>query len=275
MKIKYSLLSLIGISIFFNSCQKNAALENLDETNKIILSTETFNFIGESHNEGLDYVFSNTFAINPKTNFEDVNKATIDYLYKINPSTKLTSEDKNKFFTNSHKDLIKDAVFSNSIIIDSFKLLQVVTPNQFAFLKQIDHFVTNNSLEFDERISGLKKLEIEAIKNLNDNEIVYILCVSNLARHSLSYWNSGKGSLWSQKIAQNNDLRGASTLRAIDWHDIAVADVAAFIVGFPLGVNVGMVVGGVTAGIASAGITAGLGAVLGGVAGGTANQDSL
>jgi hypothetical protein len=165
------------------------------------------------------------------------------------------------------KQNIWKAVYSKSIISDEILLKQKLSVNQFLYLKELDVLISSfKGDDLSGLISKLKVVEDKAINTLSENEIVYILDVSNLAKHSLTYWNSKKANKWYTYFRN----RGNNNIAAkLDYHNVAVTDIAAFAVGFPAGINVGMLVGGLTAGIASGGITAGLGAVLGGFAGGT------
>lgn len=261
------LLLIFFVPIAFLGCQKSIKTQHVLENIK--LNADNFDFFGTTHNDALDYIYDNTFAINPNTNFNDVKNACSDYLYRVNPQTKISNDDKTIFNKAEFKNLIKSAVNSNSIFIDSVQLIKRLTVPQYNMIRRLDQLITSTSLTFENRIAEIRKLEDEAINTLNDNEIVYFLCTSNLSRHSLAYWNSEKGKRWIETINKNYNNNATTYSASIDWHNVAVADVAAFAVGFPAGVNVGMIAGGLTAGIASAGITAGVGAALGGIVGGS------
>lgn len=251
------------------SCSKSTQSEQAP----IKLTATTFDFIGEEHNKGLDYVYSQTYGSNPKTTLDDVLKATDKYVFEISPITNKSKDDRSTLFTTESRNFIKSTVRSTSIISDRTLLLKKLTPAQFSIIEKLDAVFSLQT--YEERQQKITDLTSDALVNLNDNEIVYILCTLSLAKHSVEYWNSSKGKLWMNRFITVNQVKTNGDnnnvkVNKIDMHNVAVADIGAFLMSFPAGVKAGALVGGVTAGIASAGITAGLGAVLGGIAGGTA-----
>ena len=274
---KYSILILlICVTLFSTSCYKD------QETRKEILkiTATTFDFIGEEHNKGLDFVYSQTFANKINSNYNDVLIAANKYVFDESPMSKFSKDNRMELFTSEKREIIKSAVESKSIIINRIELQKKLTQNQFSIIEKLDLVLSLPN--YEEQLQKIKVLKNEALVSLNDNEIVYILCTLSLAEYSVNYWNSQKGIIWKNRIDQLitsdnayliktnkvNEFQTTPTNK-IDYHNVAVADVSAFMMGFPSGVNTGALVGGLTAGIASAGITAGLGAVLGGLAGGT------
>jgi len=269
---------LICVTLFSTSCYKNKEQETRKEILKI--TSTTFDFIGEEHNKGLDFVYSQTFANKINSNYNDVLIAATKYVFDESPMSKFSKDNRMVLFTPEKRELIKAAVESKSIIINRFELQKKLTQNQFSIIEKLDMALSLPN--YEEQLQKIKVLKNEALVSLNDNEIVYILCTLSLAEHSVNYWNSEKGIIWKNRIDQliksdnaylikTNKVNEFQTtpVNKIDYHNVAVADVSAFMAGFPAGINTGALVGGLTAGIASAGITAGLGAVLGGLAGGT------
>lgn len=232
------------------------------------LRPEYFDRIGQAHNEGLDYVLEHTVGPNPNSSIQDVNQSAVEFVFDINPETTATPDNRNVLYTNDHISKITDIILARSIIANREELTDKLTSSQLYFIDKLDTIFSATSFQYEESISLIRELEEQALEALNDDEIVYFLCVTNLARHSLEYWFSEKGLLWLDVI--NGGSNDPQPQARIDWRNVAIADVAAFIAGFPAGVNTGAIVGGLTAGMASAGITAGVGAVLGGIVGGTA-----
>jgi hypothetical protein len=289
MKIRFSKSNLVVATAFFFiavlgiiGCKKTAISEPSPAGQRIELTGQSFNFIGEAHNKALDYIFEKTFSVNPNTSYADVIKSVDEYVFEINPETKRSKDDRSFLQSQEFKQNVTSAIHATSLLDDNLNLKSKLTPAQFEMVRKLDAIFSEES--YEKRIKQIENLEAEAIHKLNDNEIVYILAVTNLAKHSMEYWNSEKGQLWLTKIKGNLSVsvnntavnsipenRKALFSGDINWRDVAKADVIAFGVGFPAGVQVGALVGGVTAGIASGGITAGLGAVLGGIVGGTAS----
>lgn len=281
MKKIYNNFIAISVFVILISCNKYET--NKFEQGSLMISSTSFDFIGEEHNNGLDYVFSTTIAKNNSLTSDDVLNTVDRYVYEISPLFKGSTDNRNDLFNNETRSLLKSAVSSKSIIINRAFLLNKLTTNQFNFIEKLDMIFSITSIDLQlKEISSLKE---EAISKLNDNEIAFVLSTLSLAESSLKYCSSDKGALWMNSILQIGNSRAAKLQtnisrenisnviksNKIDWHNVAVADVAAFLIGFPSGINAGAVIGGVTAGIASGGIAAGVGAILGGVVGGSAS----
>lgn len=279
---KYSIILFsLAILIIHFSCNKYDTLNFYQDSSKITVSS--FDFIGLEHNNGLDYVFSKTMEKSNNPTFNDVLKSVDTYVYEISIYTKGSEDNRNDLFNTKTKDLIKSSIATKSIIINREALLTKLTVNQFNLIEKLDRvFIIPN---IDSQLKEIRYLKEVALNTLGKNEIVFVLSTLSLAEHSLIYWSSSKGELWMNRILQISNskqamlqtkFKGQSINNGIktdkiDWHNVAVADVAAFIIGFPAGINAGAIVGGVTAGIASGGVAAGVGAVLGGVVGGSAS----
>jgi hypothetical protein len=276
-------LSISAIVIITGFIYCNKSNNDVPSNQSIKISSTTFDFIGEAHNKGLDYVYSQTFENKSNTKIIDVLNATDKYVFEESPLTKGSKDNRIELFTSENLALLKASVASKSIILNRTELQKKLSPAQFSIIEKLDLIFLLPT--YEERQQKIKDLKNEVIINLNDNEIVYILCTLSLAEYSMSYWNSEKGKQWKDRITQlyatgktniqikTNGINKNQNIRAnkIDWRNVAVADVAAFIYGFPAGINVGALIGGVTTGVATGGIGAGLGAVLGGLVGGTAS----
>lgn len=274
--MKKLLWVLFALSVIATSCKKTN--QELIENNNTPLSYRTtaegfelkpeyFDRIGQAHNEGLDYVLEHMVNVNPNSSLQDVNQSAVEFVFNVNPETISSLDNRDLLNTSEHLSKITDIILARSIIAKREELIDKLTSKQLYFIDKLDTILSSTLFQFEEGITQIRELEEHALEILNDDEIVYFLCVTNLARHSLEYWFSEKGLLWLEIIESGSNEPYA---KGIDWRNVAVADVAAFIAGFPAGVNTGAIVGGLTAGIASAGITAGVGAVLGGIVGGTA-----
>lgn len=274
MKFIKFLLSAIIITPCFIGCQKSADNAFIQKAEKIELTPNTFDFVGQSHNDGLDYVFDNTFKNNINSKYNDVKNASVKYVFDVNESTKYSKDDKSLFAAQEFKELIKKATSASSINLNESGLKHSLTEKQLQFINLLNIDLTKTSHTYDVIIRNIEGLEKSAIKELGKNEIVYVLCVSSVAKHSIEDWNTSKGEKWFKKF--NKPFQPIGTFNSnnlaakIDWHNVAVADVLGFGTGFPSGVTVGMVAGGLAVGVATGGAGAGIGAVLGGLVGGTA-----
>ena len=278
MKINPVLIKGVIVIVALFGCMKSSNIYYSAATMNI--NSKSFDFIGLEHNRGLDYVFSNTLQNNNPT-FDDVLKSVDKYVYEVSPITSASKDNRDELFNSETRALLKSSITSRSIIIDRTTLIKKLTPAQFSMIEKLDGAFSLSDVEL--QLSEIKSLKEEAISTLNNEEIVFVLSALSLAEYSLIYWSGSKGEMWKDRIMEiSNSGQGSSKINGeninmnvksnkIDWHNVAVADVSAFIVGFPAGVNVGAIVGGLTAGIASGGVAAGIGAVLGGIVGGTAS----
>lgn len=186
----------------------------------------------------------------------------------------MSKDDKLQFNTKDFKNLIQKATEANSIVLSENNLDKKLTLKQAKFIRQLNSELTNTTRTYDIIVANIIQLEQSAIKELDESEVVYALCVSSVAKHSIEYWNTEQGEKWFKHF--NKSFQPIGTFRSnmkmakIDWHNVAVADVLGFGAGFPSGVTVGMVAGGLAAGVATGGTAAGIGAVLGGLVGGSA-----
>ena len=273
-KCLVALLALVGCMKSSNYYYSNTPIN---------INSKSFDFIGVEHNSGLDYVFSNTLQINNNPTFNDVLQSVDKYVYEVSPITNTSKDDRNDLFNSQTRTLLKSTITSRSVIVDRSALIKKLTPSQFIMIEKLDQAFVMKDIE--SQLNEIKSLKEEALNTLNDDEIVFVLSALSVAEHSLAYWSSSKGEMWKDRIIQISNSRNSNLhtkanstsidleekANKIDWHNVAVVDVAAFIAGFPAGVNVGAIVGGLTTGIATGGIAAGVGAVLGGVVGGSAS----
>lgn len=255
-------------------CQKNFTEKTRFQSKTIELTPSTFDFIGKSHNDGLDFVFENTFQKNRFSTFEDIKMSSVNYVFNVNPNTKLSKDDKSYFSSPAFDELLRKMARATSIDLDENGIENTLTDKQKKFIKSIGVQLTNNSLTFDVIVKNIETLERVAIKELDENEIIYALCVSSVAKHSIQYWNTESGRKWYAFFGKPFQPIGTFNLensaRAIDWHNIAIADIVGFGQGFPAGVTVGMLAGGLSLGVPTFGGASHIGAVLGGFVGGTA-----
>jgi hypothetical protein len=265
---------LVALGFLMLSCKRNFTEKNIAPSKKIVLTPNTFDFIGKSHNQGLDYVFETTFKKNRFSTFDDIKTASITYIFDINDYTKFSKDDRLYFSTPDFIQLIKKAIRATSINLDEIDKANSLTKKQREFVKSVGAEVTNTCLRYDEIVRNIEELEQVAIRELGDEEIIYALCVSSIAKFSIEYWNTSSGEKWFTYFGKpfypigtfNNDRLH----RAIDWHNVALADIIGFGQGFPAGVTVGMLAGGLALGVPTWGGATAIGAVLGGFVGGTA-----
>lgn len=291
MKKHFSILSLFLLSSFlFLSCrQDNEVTESLDTENyknanlsarttsdSLVLTSDTFNIVGETHNNALDYIYNNQILGKISSNYDEINNTSIHYMFNVDENMKLTSDDPQSLKTQEQKAKAK-FIIDNSVVLSMSEIVakyNKISENQKKYIDLLDTAVKSNSLTYDVIISNIEDIERNAIEELSDSEIVYFLGVSSVAKSSVKYWNTNSGEKWftSYNIPfQPIGTISENTQGRVNWRNVAIVDLVAFAAGFPSGVTVGMVAGGLAAGVGSGGILAGVGAVLGGLEGGSAS----
>ena len=117
-------------------CMKSGKVDyNYDSIN---INSESFDFIGLEHNNGLDYVFSNVIENNNNPAFGDFLNSVDKYVYEVSPITKNSRDNRNDLFNSQTRELIKSSVKSKSVIIDRAALMKKLTPAQFSMIEKLD-----------------------------------------------------------------------------------------------------------------------------------------
>lgn len=287
-RFTFILTLLIAMSVIYQSCRYDNVLstnykeETLDKnlspvsksSEKLELTTETFNVIGETHNNALDYIYDEHISNIHNIKYEDINNSSIYFMFNLDQNMKLTSDNPEGLNSTEHKAKAKFIVENSELLSMSDIILKynTISLNQKKYIDLLDIAVKNSSLEYHEVISNIELIEKNAILELRDDEIVYFLCVSSVAKHSIEYWNTSRGQKWFN--AYNLPFTPIGTFNSnpqakINWRNVAIADIIGFAGAFPAGITTGMVAGGLAAGVASGGTLAAVGAVLGGLVGGT------
>ncbi|MEP0712498.1 hypothetical protein [Algoriphagus sp.] len=270
--LKFVLLGIFSFTFF--SCSDEIPLTPTDSNKQLlILTPEPLDFFGKEHNNALDSIFQNVINTNKSVNYRKINDYCINYVFNINNNTKKTPDDPNNLTSLEHINALKD-IIENSEKMSFNQMLQSrnLTLNQQKYVSLIKNEIKDTRNTFDIIIKNILEIEKQALLELNENEIIYILGMTSISKDSIEYWNTEKGEKWFKKYNVKFIPIGTHNLiqSQIDWHNVAVADLVAFGYGFPSGVTTGMVAGGLALGVSTAGIGAGIGAVLGGFVGGSA-----
>jgi hypothetical protein len=80
------------------------------------LTPDTFNIIGETHNNALDYIYNNQIANNINSSYEDINNSSINYMFNVDENMKLTSDNPQTLQTPEQKELTRYIVENAGVL---------------------------------------------------------------------------------------------------------------------------------------------------------------
>jgi len=236
-----------------------------------------YDYVGELHNEGLEYVFGELEKLKEKNNLDEENaikcvkESTIDYVKSISSDI-----DENKcraIMDHVYDDVVYSINFTKTIsdttIISDSTLYDSLSENQVILLQELKQIMYNDELKLEDIVNFEKDVEL----SLNEDEREIIYAFTSVARHSYQYWSESIDE-WYHLLSDEEITLGKSTgfwgyLGEVGWKD-AIGCVDGAIAGAGLGAIIGSIVPGPgTAAGALAG--AGPGAVTGAI-GASANK---
>ncbi|WP_116788033.1 hypothetical protein [Flavobacterium psychrotrophum] len=251
---------------------RNTALRTSSSSDNSVILPEYFDFIGEAHNSGLDYVYDNAIKNNGNLKYADIKGASLYYFDNI---YNLTKGNAKQNYTPEHDTIVKISVESNK--------LMPAGHDYSSFSKEEISFINNLELIIDENsdiVDKIKKIDLLNKKiymsDLEDNQLTRLYMTNSVAKSSLTYWNSSKRDKWLDTFPIGNPASPTgptypiTTMGKIDWSNVAKADIAAFLMAFPFGVKAGAIKGAIVLGLASGGTGAVAGAIIGALGGGAA-----
>lgn len=269
------IINLFIFALTLASCDKETNSTLNDEIVKPIINRdvpsifipEDFDFFGEAHNTCLDTVFSRTFLLNPNTTYQEVMQTCNEYCFQEHPIISQTIGDISNEFGEVNDNIIMVAINANSIIDLQNLYESKISFDQVQALQDLDKII-NNNLEFESLIENIESFEQNIRFTLIDEDIPFIFLATSLAKKSFTYWHSPRGQQWYDILKNNSSLPNFP--EAVDWHNVAVADIAGFLAGFCGGAVTGAQIGAVALGIETGGLGALPGAIIGAGIGGSA-----
>jgi hypothetical protein len=237
-----SFIAIFVLSVFFQGC-----IEEIDVNgNKISNFDNPLDFIGQTHNQGLEYILRNIEASkgglkSAQNGKEMIISLTNDFMEKLPKETILFNNKVNYVeFGNS----ISRKIFESNLKSESIQL----SNEQRIFVNELKRIIERNikSGKYDQIFNNVSILE-ERIwnSNLNDDEKYVLLAATSVGKYSLQFWSQ-------KKISTNNSprLKSGTTESNQDpltrWLNDAVnADIDGTITGAIAGGIVGGIWGSV------------------------------
>lgn len=261
-KLILSISSLV-LLITIITCKKEL---NTSESSPQLITVESFKFVGEEHNNGLDYVYNKIKLLKLDTiqksslNKEDmmlyIKKFSVEFV-DLKSNNGLVNSEAIKRIDFIHK-FQRDYHFKsspNDLILIADSLRDKFSPNLISLLDDLKIVLTSDSTSLTERITLIENIESgKLINELSDMERMIILSSSSVAKSSLTYWSENYDK-WSH-LLDNNMKSWWPNLKEIGLSDAAGAVIGAthlalsgtgalMVAGGPGGwVGIGMVVAG-------------------------------
>ena len=254
-----TILIAVIITIGLISCAKTNITENNNETTELV---NPYNYMGETHNEGLDYILegiqnlSNSgvnasfdeFSIQVSNSYNEFCVNNIEGYDGISISYKCNFAEMSSVFLNSRGTLL-DSIIANSELSEKQKEYLEKIPALFV---DFDEYT-----ELSDSLNTLSSL-VQADTELSEEEKLITLGSYSVALSSYEYWVSNFDE-WINVINTALDLElDANDFTEDEIRNIALSDVAG-----GLGGGIGGAIWGALVGPAGAGA----GAVIGGGSG--------
>jgi hypothetical protein len=228
MKITKITFVLFLISLMF-SCSQDDNTSNqenndsLSRNSKIRIKALDLEYLGVEHNRVLDNYFQGVVQNNIKLN------ETKQFAYNtISQSVNIyetSIQDSNLILVLVDRYMDTSLDFSNSFY-RNFEIEAEISSNLQTYLDELHSYVYNENETISETLSNINNLErsAESDLNLNNKDLAILFSGTNIAKHSLKYWD----------INLINWNRHGSAMQRGFWDDIrdvAGADVAGAVGG--------------------------------------------
>jgi hypothetical protein len=210
------------------------------------LTSSDFEFIGQDHNEGMEYVFETLNATSNITSLsyeeglsiiEVANREFIISKYNISDSEALREQISNIYASigNNQEYLAKkssdESFFSNSKIED------YLSENQLIFFNELDLILFEDQ-DISSLLNDIEELEERVLTLLTEEEKVLIYSATNVAKYSAVYWSKNYSN-WENIFTENDSSLAKSMNFWRDLGSIAGWDVLGGVVGILGGLATG------------------------------------
>jgi len=203
-------------------------VENPSDTSYVV-TAQDFQFFGEAHNLGLQYIYDNYI-----NNLQEL-PTEIEYDYNIFSLTTY-------FFNNEYAPTMA----GTPILIDHYVNFDFdsLVQSFYSIEQQNIIFQIKEVFQYSTPLAALQELDIidVAIDQMSDlDQKIQLWCMVAVARHSIQYWTGSQGGAWINKLNSlpipkiNNN---SPTINDINWGTVAEKDWDGFVAGlFAYGVN--------------------------------------
>ena len=250
-----------------------------DPNEEIVLTPEMFDFVGQAHNDALDYVFYNVIlpwqhGRYDKLTFELAESAIFDFFsnhFKILAALKSSSGILPAENFSENRKLVTSDFSTNSLVPENLPV-GYISENEHHFLVKLGDIIRAD-MGLSCKLHAIDELNAlfgnRELFYLEDYELISLFVISSIASHSLQYWYGEGGVKWNSAldILSNNEFTIRSGSSA-NWGSIAFADVRGAAVAMFRGggkaFKGGMIGGGITGTVIAGPVGTKPGALIGG-----------
>jgi hypothetical protein len=216
------LLTVLALALGTTSCDKQQAAPQSPVSVTVAHDANAFEYIGEQHNQGLDYYLANARFNDPRP---DIDPLTIQFCQTLGYS----QADIEKTLYDPETAAIITAAHPGDALRTYFRANN--QRQELAYFDQIDNAV-RRSASAAAAVAQLQGLEqtVQADKTLQPASQEALLQGIAVGTHSAAYWDDqvrqGPRSPWLTKAAG-----GAAVSLRINWGEVVMADVSGAIKG--------------------------------------------
>lgn len=252
MKKVKSLILLMVTAIGFISCNNNMTTKLSADDTKVV--SERFSNIGKAHNEMLkDFYFGNHYSRNVNSSYRDL--SVEDYFGVI---------DKQYIIINYGKNIARSA--DDNYQTASSILQEEISVSELSckYISQIENILMTPGASLEETQDSISAIEVNALKDNEEDSIYEFLSYAETAKASLEFWNDNIDVL--EENFEKDSSRGAiknlwnkykhklGMMAASDAAGAAAGAIEGAIIGSQIpgvGTAVGAAIGATVAGAAS------------------------
>ena len=191
-----------------------------------------YDYVGELHNEGLDYVLLELeSAIEERVNITDSEKNVI-----INEAVKEFSASKNCSydFSIDHvysivSSITQDGNSLNKVLSEEINYQDSLTNNQNQLISEFFE-IYNESVSYESFISSINDFEVEADNILMDEEKEAIFSMTSVAEHSANYWQENMDK-WEAILSEANTGLNKRSADWGQWRSFIISDLTGALIG--------------------------------------------
>jgi len=238
------------------SCSKSNITENNNETSEFV---NPYSFIGEKHNDGLDYVLQSikTFNKSNELSKNDFADYVSERYYEFCVNNIENYETMSDLGILSYEQ-ISDLLIPNSrtTFLDSIIANADISDKQRQYLEKIASTIIDfsNTYELQDSLDVLN-LNIRNDQDLADEEKIILFGASSISICSYEYWSENIEE-WVNTLNEALDLEiDADDYQEAEIRNIAAADIAGLIAGGIIG---GFIGGGIIPSAIGGGLAASL-----------------
>jgi len=181
-------ITILGISLW--ACKKEETPISTSPIEPSAMQINEYDYIGQKHNEGLEYVYNKLVELKQNKTGELTKEAV------VNKCIEYTNQFYNTIKGDEDNDEDAYSLISNNINLPEtysnvsayYNSNSNITANTKGYLMQLDNILSDENLSLSVIISQINQLEQNAYSNLSDEEKYVFYSATSTAKHTMTYW---------------------------------------------------------------------------------------